>query len=232
MIAADAPEALERFHSALDVVDRIANQTGRSLGWTVEKDELVAFGHEGLLDAARRFDAAKQVPFRAYATYRVRGAMYDGVRKTSRLSRNLHEKLCALEAARETSEGEAATALRDAGRSDAEIETAFDEHLASLATAVSLSFVVEVARGDDVGRDAVSPEPDAEEAYARAELLKVVADAIDTLHPDETRILRRFYFDGERMEDIAASMRMHKSWASRIHTRAMARLAKRLHGAA
>lgn len=232
MIAADAPEVLERFHAALDIVDRIANQTARSLGSSVEKDELLAFGREGLLDAARRFDATRQVPFRAYATYRVRGAMFDGVRKNSRLSRNMHQKLCALEAARATSEGAADVGVKVMTDDDAAVEVAFDEHLASLATAVSVSFVVEVVRGVNVGREAVAPEPTAEEAYARAELLQLVAGALDKLHPDESSILRRFYLDGERMEDIAVSMRMHKSWASRIHTRAIARLTKRLQGAA
>jgi hypothetical protein len=33
------------------------------------------------------------------------------------------------------------------------------------------------------------------------------------------------------MDEIAAALSMHKSWASRIHTRAIARLSKRLRGA-
>jgi len=232
VITADSPEALERFHAALDIVDRIANQTVRSLGASVEKDELLAFGREGLLDAARRFDASRQVPFRAYATYRIRGAMYDGVRQTSRLSRKMHEKLRGLETARQTSEGEAESAFNRGGDGDAAVEAAFDEHLASLATAVSMGFAAEVARGSTGERELVATEPNAEEAYADAELLSFVSAAIKSLNQDEQTIVRRFYFDGERMDDIAASLSMHKSWASRIHTRAISRLTKRLRGAA
>ncbi len=182
MIAADAPEALELFHSALDIVDRIANQTVRSLGASVEKDELLAFGREGLLDAARRFERAKEVPFRAYATYRIRGAIFDGIRKTSRLSRKMHEKLSALETARQTSEGEADAGLRRLAESDAVVEEAFDEHLASLATAVSLGFAGEIARGGS-GKEPVATEPTAEEAYGRAELLSVVLAAVGSDRP-------------------------------------------------
>jgi len=229
VIAADSPEALERFHGALDLVERIASQVSRALGFQVDRDDLLAYGREGLLEAARRFEPARGVPFRGYANYRVRGAMYDGVRQMSSPSRRLHEKLAALEAARQTSEGEAEFAFADsAPKGDAAKETAFDEHLAAVATAACLGFVTE---GSRVGRDVVTTEPNAEEAFAEAELLSVVSAAIGGLFDDEREIIRRYYFDGQRMEDIAAALSMHKSWASRIHTRAIARLTKRLRGA-
>lgn len=226
MIAADSPEALERFNSALDLVERVASQVSRALGFQVERDELLSYGREGLLDAARRFDGSRGIPFRGYANYRVRGAMYDGVRQMTPPTRRLHEKLAALEAARQTSEGEADFAFsQSAAQGDAAREAAFDEHLAAVATAASLGFVTE---GRRVGSSIVSSEPSPEESLAEAELVQVVREAIDELYEDEREIVRRYYFDGERMEDIAAALSMHKSWASRIHTRAIARLTKRL----
>jgi RNA polymerase sigma factor (sigma-70 family) len=76
----------------------------------------------------------------------------------------------------------------------------------------------------------VSNEPNAEEAFAEAELLQVVSTAIEDLYDDEREIVRRYYFEGQRMDDIATALSMHKSWVSRIHTRAIARLTKRLRG--
>ena len=55
----------------------------------MEHDDLVSFGREGLLDAARRYDESRGVPFRVYASFRVRGATYDGVRRTSALCANV-----------------------------------------------------------------------------------------------------------------------------------------------
>jgi RNA polymerase sigma factor for flagellar operon FliA len=229
VIAADSPEVLERFHAALDLVERIATQVSRALGFQVERDDLIAYGREGLLEAARRYDGSRGIPFRGYANYRVRGAMFDGVRAMTSPSRRLQQKLAALEAARQTSEGEADFALAGGGpKDDAAKETAFDEHLAAVATAASLGFVSE---GRRVGRDVVSAEPNAEEALAQAELVQVVASAVDELFEDEREIVRRYYFEGQRMDEIAAALSMHKSWASRIHTRAIARLSKRLRGA-
>jgi RNA polymerase sigma factor FliA len=229
VIAADSPEALERFHAALDLVDRVATQVSRALGYQVDRDDLVAYGREGLLEAARRFDATRGIPFRGYANYRVRGAMYDGVRQMTSPTRRLQEKLVALEAARQTSEGEADFAFSASGaKDDAGKEAAFDEHLAAVATAASIGFVSEVQRA---GRDLVAVEPNAEEALAQAELLKVVSTAIEDLFEDEREIIRRYYFEGQRMDDIASALSMHKSWVSRIHTRAIGRLTKRLRGA-
>lgn len=228
MIAADSPEALERFSATLDLVDRIATQVSRALGFRVERDDLLSYGREGLLEAARRFDPARGIPFRSYASYRVRGAMFDGVRQMTSPTHWFQQKLAALEAARQTSEGEADFVFTEGGaKADAAKEAALDEHLAAVATAASLGFVSEAKR---VGREIVSAEPSAEEALAEAELLAIVATAVDDLHEDEREIIRRYYFEGQRLDDIAASLSMHKSWASRIHTRAIARLTKRLRG--
>ena len=77
---ADAPDVLARFEGELDLVEIIARQVARTMGSVVELDDLRSFGREGLLDAARKFDGARGVPFRAYANFRVRGAIIDGIR--------------------------------------------------------------------------------------------------------------------------------------------------------
>ena len=74
----DESEALRRFEETLELVEIVARQIGRLIGGAVELDDLRSFGREGLLDAARRYDPTRGVPFRAYANYRVRGAIYDG----------------------------------------------------------------------------------------------------------------------------------------------------------
>lgn len=44
-------------------------------------DDLVSAGSLGLIDAFNRFEAARGVPFKAYAEIRIRGAMMDGIRE-------------------------------------------------------------------------------------------------------------------------------------------------------
>ena len=228
--ARDDAEALRRFEAALDLVDILARQVGRTVGGSVELEELKSFGREGLLDAARRYDESRGVPFRAYANYRVRGAIFDGVRKLSRLPRRLHERLNGLAAASRVSEGalEDLSAPQRADAQAAQADAALAEHLAGLATAMAVGLVASTAHGDDGERLPVSQADDPEEAYGNAELLELVRSAIDELPREEAQLVRRHYLQGERFDHVAAELGLSKSWASRLHTRAMGRLAKRL----
>lgn len=60
----------------------IASQVGR--GADVERGDLVAWGAEGLIEAADRFDPECGVTFATYASRRIRGAMRDGIRRLAR----------------------------------------------------------------------------------------------------------------------------------------------------
>jgi RNA polymerase sigma factor for flagellar operon FliA len=65
---------------ALGLVKRIAAHFARLYPGLVAEDELVSLGYGGAVDAARRFDHDRGVPFGGFAEPRVRGAMLDGIR--------------------------------------------------------------------------------------------------------------------------------------------------------
>ncbi len=232
--AHDSPEVLERFNATLDLVDVIARQVARAVGAAVELDDLVGFGREGLLDAARRFDAERGVPFRSYANYRVRGAVLDGVRTMSRLSRRTHERINGLRAATRVSEGvlEDASAAPPPGSTAADAERGLSQHLAAMATAMAVGLVAPAAMAEGGEPTALATDESPEDATARAELLAVVRAAIDGLPFQEAELVRRHYLDGERFDLVAKDLGLSKSWASRLHTRAIGRLGKRLRGVA
>src|SRR6266545_587834 len=93
----DPPEVLERIESCLKFVDQIAQRFARTLAHHVELDDLIAYGRAGLLLAARRYDSNRKIPFEAYAQFRIRGAMLDGVRSMA-LPRRIYTRLRAAEA--------------------------------------------------------------------------------------------------------------------------------------
>jgi len=227
----DSPDVLERFHGSLDLVDRIAKQVRRSVGHGLDLDELVSFGREGLLDAARRFDPTRGVPFAAYASFRVRGAIVDGVRSISRLPRRVHERLRALDAAARVSEGAAEDVFGSAPRGGAlDAERALDAHLAALATAMAVGLVSEAAAGEDGEPTPVDARSSPEDALGSAELLAVVRQAIGSLPHEEAELVRRHYLEDERFDRVATDLGLSKSWASRLHARAIQRLATKLKG--
>ncbi len=228
---ADSPEVIERFESSLDLVRKFASKLVRNFGGTFTAEELESFGMEGLLEASRRFDPERGVPFRGYASFRIRGAIIDGARTLARLPRRVHERLKLLEDGLHVSEGayEDLSATRDQpGAGAADAERALNDHLAAMATAMATGLVATAARDDEGDPAAVDPAPTPEAAAADAELLHLVRHAIDELPTDEAELVRRHYLEGERFDHVAAELQLSKSWASRLHTRAMHRLTKRL----
>lgn len=223
-------ESLRRFEETLDLVDVLARQIGKVVGQAIELDELVSFGREGLLDAARRFDASRGVPFRAYANYRVRGAIYDGIRQLSRLPRRAHERLVGLRAAMSVSEGaqEDLSAPLPPGSTRAHADAALADHLAAMAAAMAVGLVATPIRGENGERTLLEGGDNPEEALSRAQLLTLIREAMADLPHQESELLRRHYLEGERFDHVAQELGVSKSWASRLHTRAIAKLAKRL----
>ncbi|MDF3066447.1 MAG: polymerase sigma factor for flagellar operon [Polyangiaceae bacterium] len=225
---ADTPEVLARFEGELELVEIIGRQVARSIGSAVELDDLRSFGREGLLDAARKFDTERGVPFRAYANFRVRGAMIDGVRAMSQLPRRTHERLNGLTASLRASEGAADDSFSSPVTSTrAQADQALADHLAAMATALAVGLIAPTRLGEAGERVQVTTDDNPEEAVVRAQLLSAVAEAIEALPEEEASLVRRHYLEGERFDQVAASLGLSKSWASRLHTRAMQKLAKR-----
>jgi len=226
----DSQEVRARVESALSLVESLARQVARAVGSHAELEDLVSYGREGLLDAARRFDPERGVPFRAYASYRVRGAIIDGLRTSGGLPRRAFERLVAMRAADRVSEGalDDTMAPQPPGARPSDAERALGEHLAAMATAVAVGLLYASAHGEEGERTAVSTAQDPESAVAEAELRALVRDAIQELPHEEQELVRRHYLQGERFDLVAQELGLSKSWASRLHTRAVGRLAKRL----
>jgi RNA polymerase sigma factor for flagellar operon FliA len=224
--------ALERFHASLDLVDVIAQQCLRSVGHGVELDDLRSWGREGLLVAAGRYDASREVPFRSYASFRVRGAMIDGMRRSSQLPRRTFRRLRMMEAALEYSEGAAQDLMGPPppGETREDAQRLLDEHLASMATAMAVGLVNVAATGEEGEYTAKDTGESPEELVERRELHDLLSQQLAELPHQERELVRRHYFEGERFDHVAADLGLSKSWASRLHTRAIGRLSKRLRG--
>lgn len=219
----DSPEVLERFYAHLSLVDILAAQLARTLPCSVQLDDLRSAGREGLLDVARRYDPAYGTPFKTFATYRVKGAMMDQVRQLAPVPRSTYVRILAAEAAALVGEGQVDCAFAgapsplDERETEGELEVAIDAMVAGAAFRLRA----------EVGRAQPTPE-DPESSYAHAELLHLAKEEIERLPVEEGNVVRRFYFEEHRLEDIALDLGVSKSWVSRIHTRAVARLSARL----
>lgn len=76
----------------LSQVYYIASRIRERLPEHVELDDLVSAGVIGLLEARRSFDSSKQVQFKTYAKFRIRGAILDSLRESDWGSRSLRRR--------------------------------------------------------------------------------------------------------------------------------------------
>ncbi len=80
----DRPEVLERFHAELDLVDQEARALAKRLpSFRASFEELRAWGLEGLLEEARRFDPDRGILFVRCARRGIRTSMLNGLRAAS-----------------------------------------------------------------------------------------------------------------------------------------------------
>ncbi len=73
----------------LPLVHRIAARLAKRLPAHVPLADLVSAGTEGLVEAMQRFDPARGVAFKAFASWRIRGAIRDDLRRKDTLSRDM-----------------------------------------------------------------------------------------------------------------------------------------------
>jgi RNA polymerase sigma factor for flagellar operon FliA len=206
----------------LSLVQAIARKVKKSLTATIDFDDLVGYGSKGLVEAAERFDPQHGVAFTTFAYYRIRGAMYDGLRTMGWYSRADYARYRAEERANEylrNQAGRAGAARADGapapGPKDAEATlAAVAEVLAGVATVhiTSLEAAATVA-------DERLPAPDARIDTGRLSVR--VREAVGRLPDKERRLMELYYFAGKNLEEAGAEMGLSKSWACRLHARAV-----------
>ena len=76
----------------LSQVYYIAARIRERLPRHVELEDLVSAGVIGLLEASRSFDSTKNVQFKTFAKFRIRGAIFDGLREIDWGSRLLRRR--------------------------------------------------------------------------------------------------------------------------------------------
>ena len=207
----------------LDLVQAIARKVKKSVGATIEIDDLVGYGSKGLVEAAERFDPRHGVAFSTFAYYRIRGAMYDGLRSMGWYSRADYARYRAEERANEylRSQADRDGAARADGAppaSDPEaVLSEVKEILAGVATIHITSLEAASAVADE-GRPAPDVAVEGQRMAAR------VREAVARLPEKERRLMELYYFADKNLEEAGAELGLSKSWACRLHARAVEQL--------
>lgn len=226
--SAESPECRELVERHLPLVAQVVFQVAVNFPRHVDRDELASAGALGLVEAARRYDKSRKVPFDKFASRRVRGAILDAVRAvdfTTRAVRNGARRLEELEQQLASELGRAPDANEIAdrmGMTREEVNHLRDRIFRSVVLAVD-HVVADDIDGEltltEVLEDPRAVEPSAE--LEHAEQLQFMRDAVNLL-PEKQRIVITSYFYGERSSrEIADLLGVTESRVSQIRTEAL-----------
>jgi RNA polymerase sigma factor for flagellar operon FliA len=213
----------------LPVVRFVARRIHERLPQHVEMEDLVSAGVVGLMDAFAKFDPDKNVQFRSYAQFRIRGAILDSLRTLDWSPRELRRKGRAVEEAilvltarlgRPPGENEVA----------AEMSLSLENYQQLLGELKGLEIgTLHMEHNDDSGDEELSyipgrPEDDPLFRCLRGEMEDRLAEAIANLPDRERLVMTLYYFEEMTMREIGLAMGVVESRVSQVHASAVVHL--------
>jgi RNA polymerase sigma factor for flagellar operon FliA len=215
-----ASEANRLVEQHLSLVQALARKVKRTLGGAIDLEDLEGYGSKGLVEAAERFDARQGVAFSTFAYYRIRGAMYDGLRTMGWYSRADYARYRAEERANEylRSEADRDGAARAEGAAPATDPGAALENIGQILSGIAAVHITSLEAASTVADESL-PAPDA--AVETGRLSRRVREAVAKLPDKERELMQLYYFADKTLEEAGAALGLSKSWASRLHARAV-----------
>lgn len=201
----------------------IAQKIAKSVSGGIDFEDILCNARLGLLEAAKRFNSELSVDFKTFAYYRIRGAIYDGMRKTGWMPRALYAKL-----KKEQQEEEKSLI----GTSYAHIESETGAHTqAGVAEEVRSLSGCYMMSLDGIADFEVEDTAARKKIEQKAEFQKIkekMRNSIDELPEKERRLIKMYYFQNKTLQQIGDVLNLSKSWTCRLHSRALEILFRRL----
>ncbi len=225
-----SPEVREKLIlEHLPQVKLIARRIHERLPVSVSLDDLISAGVVGLIAAIDRYDASHDVKLKTYAEYKIRGAILDSLRGLDWAPRQQRKRAKLIEAA---------IAILEQQHQRMPLE---EEIAAQLNLSVSdyqdwLSEVrgltlgsLENAGTEEDGCDLLRYLADSDEQWPsqiveRAELERLLAEAIEKMPQLEKTVLSLYYYEEMTLREIAKIVDLHESRISQLKSQAILRL--------
>jgi RNA polymerase sigma factor FliA len=230
LVAADERERLILEH--LPQVRLIARRIHERLPESISLEDLVSTGVLGLISAIDNFDSNHNVKLKTYAEYKIRGAILDSLRGLDWAPRQKRSRAKQIEAAMAAAEQR----LQRSPSEDeiaAELGVKLEEYHVWLVEIRGLNIASLECAGAERGMDLLQYVPDTQESIPsalleRAELERVLADAIGKIPEIERVVLSLYYHEELTLREIASVVNLHESRISQLKSQAILRLRARL----
>ncbi|MES2503267.1 MAG: sigma-70 family RNA polymerase sigma factor [Myxococcota bacterium] len=192
-------------------VRSIARQVKKAVSPRIELDDLIAYGMTGLLEAAERFDSKQGANFTTFSYYRVKGAIYDGLRGMGWIGRSEYQKIRFGEQANAYLESAAGTKTEEL------------EDLANQVNSLVTIFVtsLEGLQNQDFEDTKLTGQ---EERLLDLELRNTLKKALSRLPRADLELIKLYYFQNLSLEEVGKKIGLSKSWTCRKHAQVIERL--------
>jgi len=229
-ISAGEREALVTKYAPL--VKTIAGRLAMRLPQHISQDDLTSAGLMGLLDAIDKFDIEKGVEFKSYAEFRIKGAMIDELRSMDWVPRSVRKNAKTLAEAYSRVENREMRPAKDEEVAE-ELGIEMDAFYRLLDESRGISIFNEYdmqihnTSGDGESDDSsyeVGFDQSPFQFFKKAELVQVIAGAIDRLPKNERTAVSLYYYEELTMKEIGEVMGYTESRVSQLHTKAVLRL--------
>jgi RNA polymerase sigma factor for flagellar operon FliA len=210
------------FIENMPLVKTVVARIWRNLPSHADFDDLLQAGSLGLLDAVRKFDPAKKVPFECYAKFRVRGAVLDSLRDLDELGRTDRKKVKLQNQSEQLSsdvpdECPPARSLKN------------DAHLCFMRSTIRIAGAsTSDSENEDWVLDPAATTDSPEQLYSNVVTHKLLADTVSGLPPRYQQIISLYYDGGMTMKEIANALGVNESRISQMHKSALSKMASSL----
>jgi RNA polymerase sigma factor for flagellar operon FliA len=222
----------------LPLVKQVAGRLSVGLPPQVDEDDLIASGVIGLLEAMERYNPSFEAGFKTFATWRIRGAMLDELRKLSWSPRSLYKRLRDLQEAEqklghrlgyEPSIAELAAELQWSAEAVEQVYAQFNSY--SLISLESLLFPPPGHAGEQRGDAFLADGPfiGPEERVEKQEWREALARVIEDLPQREKLILALYYKEELTLKEIGRVLKVSTARVSQIHARTLRLMRDKLH---
>lgn len=215
----DRDELVEKYRY---YVYSIVKKIRATLPKNVDFEELVSYGMIGLMEAADRFDPRRGIAFTTFSYYRIRGAIFDGLREMGVLMRSPQGKWVQREA---NINDLIQTATDD---SESGTNTVDDEikEVGSLIDRIIPAYLLSLS--DESTPEAIDTADLPSDIVEMDDLKKLVRSQVNALSPKEKVLIQKLYFKQMTTTKLAKEMGVTKSWVSRLHSKAIIQLQENL----
>ena len=226
--AARAKAETELVQKYMPLVKTVVGRIQMSLPPHVDPEDLYSAGLIGLLDAIRNYNPRLGANFESYARVRVRGAVFDELRRMDWVPRSVHRKARRVQQAMQELEQRKRRTPTPAELASA-LKISLSEYHHLVDEIRPASFVCLDATAGPEGDEAPSQyealadpsQLDPLEGVARRETASQLAELLNRLPAAQKKVLALYYYEDMRLREIAEVFGLTESRICQIHAQAI-----------